>query len=52
MAIDAASEEFIALVDSLTQEVTADKGYGTSANHHNLKQRGQRSQHNRKEESY
>ena len=37
------SEVFAPLVDPQAQEVTADKGYDTNANHQKLKERGQRS---------
>ncbi len=37
------SEEFIALIDPHAQEVTADKGYDTNANHQRLKDNAQRS---------
>jgi len=37
------SHEFAKLVDHHAQEVTADKGYDTDANHRQLKRRGQRS---------
>jgi len=37
------SEVFAPLVDHQAQEVTADKGYDTDANHQKLKRRGQRS---------
>ncbi len=36
------SEVFEPLVDPQAQEVTADKGYNTNANHQKLKDRGQR----------
>ena len=37
------SEKFIALIDPHAQEVTADKGYDTNANHQRLKDNAQRS---------